>query len=88
MASDKGAVAYGLNYVFHQVPYTGAVATFQVDQTCVVAVCVWPASGPTVSIAAASLGLKTLTLAAGGSESGGNVVICTAHGKSIASYKP
>jgi hypothetical protein len=88
MASDKATVAFGLNYVFHKIPYAGLETTFSVDQTCIVAVCVYPASGPTVSIAAASAGLKVLTVAAGGAEFGGNAIICTAHGKSIASSKP
>jgi len=88
MASMKATVAFGGNFVFHKVPYSGASTTFNVDQTAVVAVCVSPASGPTASLGTASSGLIEVTLAAGGSDTSGSVIICTSHGKSIASYKP
>ena len=88
MASMKATVAFGLNYVFHKIPYSGLETTFDVDQSAVVVTCVSPASGPGATLAAASAGLKTVTLAAGGVDTSGSVIIVTSHGKSIASYKP
>jgi len=88
MASFKAFVAYGCNYVFHQVPYSGSSTTFSVDQSADVAATVSPASGPTASLGDASSGLKTVTLAANGADEGGYVTVVTRHGKSIASHKP
>ncbi len=85
---EKPTFAFGLNYVFHSVPYTGQSTTFQVDQGVSVATVVEPASGPTVTIGATSNGLTTLTLAVGGSNVGGRVVVCASYGKSRASFKP
>lgn len=88
---DKGVIAFGANYVFHKVPYSGTATTFEVDQSATVATCVSPASGPTVSLEStgdSSTFEKTVTLAAGGANDGGNVIICTTHGKSVASVKP
>ena len=87
---DSGVNIFGTNYVFHKVPYTGTAATFVVDQGATVAVCVEPASGPTATIAVSVEGTftQTITLAAGGANSGGNVIIVTTHGKSVSSSKP
>lgn len=87
---DKVVNAFSVNYVFHKVPYNGASTTFDVDQGATVAVCVEPASGPTATIAASAEGTftQTITLAAGGASSGGNVIIVTTHGKTVASSKP
>lgn len=85
--SDKYTDAFGTKFAFHRVPYSGSSTTFQVDQSATVASCIWPASGPTPTLGSASSGLKTVTLAAGGQNSGGFVVIVTAHGKSVGSNK-
>jgi hypothetical protein len=88
MASMKATVAFGGNFVFHKIPYSGVSTTFDVDQSAVVATCVSPASGPSASLGTASSGIITVTLAAGGADTSGSVIIVTAHGKSIASSKP
>ena len=79
---------FGENFVFSRVSYSGASTTFQVDQRAVSVAVVAPASGPSASLGAAADGLKTVTLAAGGANQGGSVIVCTAYGKSRASAKP
>jgi hypothetical protein len=84
-SGEKPFEAFGTKYVFHVVPYDGAVTTFDVDQTATVATVVDPASGPAVTLGSASGGLKTATVAAGGSHNSGTIVVVTRHGKSVAS---
>ena len=79
---------FGENFVFSKVGYSGAATTFQVDQRAVSAAVVAPAGGPTATLGAAADGLKTVTLAAGGANQGGSVIVVTAYGKSRASAKP
>ena len=85
-SGQKAVEAFGGKYVFHQVPYDGSATSFSVDQTATVVSVVAPSSGPTVTLGAGSGSLKTVTVAAGGSNLGGHVVIVTAHGKGIASH--
>lgn len=80
--------AFGENFVFSRVSYSGAATTFSVDQRAVSVAVVSPASGPSASLGAAADGLKTVTLAAGGQNQGGVVIVCTSYGKSRASFKP
>jgi hypothetical protein len=76
----------GRKYTLHRVSYKGAAVTFVTDQSAVSAVCVDPASGPTCSLATGSVGLITVTVAAGGETNSGNwVLIMCAHGGSIPS---
>ena len=79
---EKSVTAFGQNYVFTSVPYTGSATSFSVDQGVSVAVVAEPASGPTATIGATSNGLTTISLAAGGSNVGGRVVVVTSYGKS------
>lgn len=79
---------FGENYVFSRVAYSGASTTFDVDQRAVSVAVVAPASGPSATLGAAASGVKTVTLAAGGANQGGVVIVCTAYGKSRASAKP
>lgn len=80
--------AFGLNYVFTSVPYTGQATTFTVDQGVGVAVVAEPSGGPAATIGATANGLTTISLAAGGSNVGGRVVVVTSYGKSRGSFKP
>mgnify|MGYP001588858488 CR=1 FL=1 len=80
--------AFGENFVFSKVSYSGASATFSVDQRAVSVCVVAPAGGPTATLGAAADGLKTVTLAAGGANQGGSVIVATAYGKARAGFKP
>ena len=85
---EKATTAFGLNYVFHTIPYTGSATSFSVDQGVSNVAVVEPASGPTASIGATSSGLTTVSLTAGGANVGGRVVVVASYGKSRASSKP
>lgn len=86
--SDKNVFAFGTNYVLHSVPYSGQATTFSVDQSASSVAVVDPSGGPTATLGSASSGLKTVTLAAGGANIGGRVVVVTAHGTHVGSAKP
>lgn len=88
--SEKPVIAFGENFVFHRIPYSGQATTFVVDQRATSAAVVAPVSGPSVSIAAAvdNSAVKVITLAAGGANQGGHVIVVTAYGKSRAGFKP
>lgn len=83
-ATDKVTRAFGRAFTFHEADYDNvAGSTFSVDASARTAVCVVPASGPSVTLGSASAGLKTVTLAAGGASVGGKVVICCWHGGGV-----
>lgn len=85
MASMDSAVvkAFGKAFTFHQVDYDGSATTFQVDASARAGASIAPASGPTVTLGSAASGLKTVTLAAGGSHTGGKVVVVIWHGGGV-----
>jgi hypothetical protein len=80
---------FGTQFVFLRVAYSGAAVAVSVDQPAVSASVLSPDSGgPTVSLGSASGGLKTLTLAAGGTSVGGAVIVVLNSGKTSSSFKP
>jgi len=80
---------FGTQFLFLRVAYSGQAVSVSVDQPCVSAAVLSPASGgPSVSLGSASAGLKTLTLAAGGVSVGGAVIVALNSGKTSASTKP
>ena len=80
-SSDKNTTAFGKAFSFHLVDYFGDSTTFQVDASASVVATVWPSGGPAATIAAASAGLRTVTLAAGGAQIAGKVIVVATHGK-------
>ena len=82
-SSDKNTTAFGKAFSFHLVDYFGDSTTFQVDASASVVATVWPASGPAATVAAGSAGLRTVTLAAGGQNVGGKVIVVATHGNGI-----
>lgn len=91
--TDKATRAFGRAYTFHEADYDQYLgSTFVVDASARTAVCVTPASGPTVTLGSANsgavgsatpAGTKTVTLAAGGQSVGGKVTICCWHGGGV-----
>jgi len=80
---------FGTQFVFLRVAYSGRAVSVSVDQPCVSVSVISPTSGgPSASLGSASGGLKTLTLAAGGSSIGGAVIVVLNSGKTSASSKP
>lgn len=78
----------GRQFKIHSVGYLGAATTFSVDQSATGVFIVEPVSGgPSVSLGSASVGLKTVTVAAGGSGLSGNVTVIVVHGASISASK-
>ena len=87
--AEKFILFQGRNFKIHSVPYSGgAASTFSVDQSATAVAVLEPASSqPTITLAAASGGLKVVTLAAGGTDLGGAVTVVIAHGITISSSK-
>lgn len=85
---EKPVFAFGENFVLSSVPYSGVATTFSVDARASSVAVIAPASGPTATLGSASGGLKTVTLAAGGANQGGAVIVATAYGKARAGFKP
>lgn len=80
---------FGTQFLFLRIAYNGKAVSVSVDQPCVNAAVLSPASGgPTLTLAAASGGLRTLTLAAGGQHAGGAVIVALNSGKTSSSSKP
>jgi len=74
---ESGVVEYaGMKCTLVKVPYRGQAITFAVDSRTVVVACVWPASGPSLTLGT-SVTSNTLevTAAAGGAHAGGNIVV-------------
>jgi len=83
-SSDVNTKAFGKAFSFHLVDYQGDVAsTFQVDASARTVATIWPASGPSASLGSASAGLKTVTLAAGGAQLAGKVIVVVGHGAGV-----
>ena len=85
-------VLFGKKYVAHKVAYSGAATNFDTDLSVgSLPVCIDPATGgPTASLGTAGAtndNLTRVTLAAGGANYGGVVIILCAHGTSVASTK-
>lgn len=82
MAEESKAMVFaGVEVVLQRVPYRGQATTYTVDfRTDTVAV-IAPASGPTLSLGSStSRGDKTVTVAAGGANKAGYIIV--AAGKS------
>ena len=85
-------VLFGKKYVAHRVAYSGVSRVFDTDLSVSAnPVCIDPATGgPTASLGTAGAtndNLTRVTLAAGGADRAGVVVILCAHGTSVASTK-
>lgn len=82
-STDVNVKAFGRAFSLHLVDYDGTATTFQVDASARAGAAIAPASGPTVTLGSASAGLITVTLAAGGSHTGGKVVVAIWHGGGV-----
>ena len=79
----------GRKFKIHRVPYSGAAATFDTDQSATGASVIEPvSSAPSVSLGSASNGLITVTVAAGSVVDGAAVTVVVVHGASISTSKP
>jgi hypothetical protein len=80
---------FGANYVFLRCGYAGLADSVTVDQGATKVTVVSPASGgPTLTLgSASSTGTKTVTIAAGGLNAGGAIVILVNGGKSVGGFK-
>ena len=89
--SQKTVMLFGKKYVAHEVPYSGVSVVFDTDLSVTAANVINPVSGgPTLSLGTAGAtnnNLTRITLAAGGGNDGGKVIILCAHGTSVASTK-
>lgn len=86
--SGELAVQFGGQFFkIWTVRYDGTATTFDVNLSVTSIIVILPASSaPTVSLGASANGIKTATIAAGGSASSdGTVTIVTAHGASLSS---
>jgi hypothetical protein len=86
-AGETAILFRGLNYKIWCVRYDQTVTTFTVNQSTQGIFVIEPtSSAPTVSLGTASGGVKTATIAAGGSaSSNGTVTLVTVHGASLGS---
>jgi hypothetical protein len=86
--AEKSVFFDGRNFKLHKIPYDGSATSFDVDQSATAVAVVEPASNqPTATLGAASNGLKTVSIAAGGGNLNAAVMVVVAHGQSVSSSK-
>ena len=88
MAEESKAMVFsGVEVVLQRIPYRGIATTYTVDYRVDVVAVIAPASGPTLSLGTSTFnttthvaGDKTVTVAAGGANKAGYIIV--AAGKS------